>query len=84
MLSLIRAYVASWSSPKPLRKMIWGQDASGRDIASCLHCVKLLNNRWALTFITHVVDDHKLDHEVAIEVLDRVYRERISRHENKA
>ncbi len=44
------------------------------DIAGCEHCVRLLHNRYALSFITHAVDHHCMDHDAAVEVLERLHR----------
>jgi hypothetical protein len=46
------------------------------DISSCKQCIRFLNNRYALSFITHVVEYHHLDHDVAVEVLERLNRSR--------
>jgi hypothetical protein len=42
-------------------------------------CVKYLHNRFGLRFLTHVVDDHKMDHDVAIDVLERLHAARTRR-----
>jgi hypothetical protein len=49
----------------------------GETIAKCSKCIKYLHNRFALRFLSHVVEDHKLDHSIAVDILERVHDARL-------
>ncbi|VVB51649.1 Uncharacterised protein [uncultured archaeon] len=41
------------------------------EAAGCDQCVKLLSLRFSLRFIVHAVDAHNMDHQKAIQILER-------------
>lgn len=72
MLSLLRRMLYRQALPLTLSVDV------GIEIAGCERCVRYLHNRFALSFITHIVEDHKMCHDTATEILERVHRQRLA------
>ena len=43
-------------------------------MAECQRCHKFHNGRYSLSLITHLVDEHKVESELAIEIVEKLGR----------
>src|ERR1700674_4570334 len=53
-----------------------------QDMADCSRCHKLFNVRAGMSFILHLRDEHKLNEEQAIDIVEHLYRKLLIKKEH--